>query len=143
VRKSCWDRPEVRRERLRKRLAFLHQAIARVRHLGAEEAGAHFPVCAHELLLLDGALELLQLARIEVEEAQHEAFGVHHELPARTVGDFGAQDRRLDEDRPGGRCVPGRGEPRLVLVAQRQVQDVIEALPQPEGREPALGRLGH
>jgi hypothetical protein len=57
---------------------------------------------------------------------------VHHELAARAEGDLGASQLRLDEDRPARRRGLGRGKRGLVLVAQRQVQDQIEARAQPE-----------
>src|SRR5207237_8111658 len=73
-----------------------------------------------------GALELLQLAAVEVEKAQHQAVGVHHQLAARAEGDLGALDSRLNQDRLARRRLLRRGEGGLVLVAQRQVQDEIE-----------------
>ena len=108
-------------------------------HLGAEEARAHLAEGAHELALLRGALELLQLARIEMEKAQHQAFGMHDELPLGAVHDLRLEHRCLDAHRPALRRRSGARERRLVLVAQRQVQDEVEARAQPELFELARG----
>ena len=72
-------------------------------HLGAEEAGPHFAESAHEQSFVRRALELLQLAAVEIEEAQHQALGVHDELALRAVFDLGIQHARLDQHGRAGR----------------------------------------
>ena len=75
-------------------------------HLRAEKAGAHLAEGAHQLPLVGGALELPQLAAVEIQEAQHQAFGVHHELALRPVFHFDLQHARLDlHGLPGRRRV--------------------------------------
>src|SRR4051794_23621377 len=108
-------------------------------HFGAEEARAHFAVCAHEQALLRGALKLLKLARIEIEKAQHQSLGVHDELPLGAVQDLCFKYLCFDAHRPALRRGLRRGERRLVLVAQGQVQDEVEARAQPEFFELARG----
>jgi hypothetical protein len=69
--------------------------------------------------MLGGALELLELAAVEVEEAQRHALGMHHQLALRAVHHVRAHDARLHQHGlTGGRRL-GRNEHRLVLVAQR------------------------
>ena len=102
-------------------------------------AAAHLAVGAHQPALLGGALELLELARVEMEEAQRKPLRVDHELAAWTEGDFGALDARLHEHGTAREGVLRRGESSLVFVAQRQVQDKIEARAQAQLFELARG----
>jgi len=88
-----------RGQRIRQGLVRLHEAVAGVCHLGAEEPRAHLAERAQQPALLGGALELLELAAPEIEEAQHQAFGVDEELAPRAVDHLGAQYPRLDLDR--------------------------------------------
>jgi hypothetical protein len=115
-----------RRERLRQRRALLHDAVARVDHLVAEEARAHLAEEAHALALR----ELFHLARIEVEETNPQvALAVrelHDERAPRPVLHLRIHDLRFDEDRHASLRVLERRELRLVLVARRQVQHQIE-----------------
>src|SRR5260221_8129198 len=115
-----------------------------MRHLGAEPAAAHFAESAHLQTLVRRALELLQLARIEIEEPQNQALCAHDQLAARAIFDLDAFDPRLDGDRPARGRVARSEDSRLVLVAQRKVQDEIEARPQAEllelKRQPLWGR---
>src|SRR5437667_5796755 len=103
-----------------------------MRHLGAEPAAAHFAEGPHAQAFLSRALELLQLAAVEIEKAQHHAVGVHDQLAARPVGDLGSLDLRLDEHRLSGRRAVRCSQRRPVLVAQRQVKHKVEARAQPE-----------
>jgi hypothetical protein len=121
-----------RRQRGGQRLVLGDDAVARMRHLGAEEARANLAERPHQQPLVRGALELLELAAVEVEEAQHQAFGVHDQLPLRPVHDLRLQHRGLHAHRPARRRRLRRGEDGFVLVAQRQVQHPIEARAQPE-----------
>jgi hypothetical protein len=106
-----------------------------VRHLGAEEAPAHFAERAHAPAFVRSVLELPQLAWVEVEEAQHQPFGVHHELAPGPVHDLRLEDPRFDAHRGSlGRPIDRR-ENRFVLVAQRQVQREVEPRAQPELEE--------
>ena len=128
-----------RGQALRQRFALAHEAVARMRHLGAEPAAAHFAEGPHAQALLSRALELLQLAAVEIEKAQHHAVGVHDQLAARPVDDLGPLDLRLDEHRLSGRRAVRCSQRRPVLVAQRQVKHKVEARAQPEPVE--LARL--
>ena len=74
--------------------------------------------------------ERLLLARIEIEESKGE-FAVcvanpHDKLPARAEDDLAVEHRGLDLHRHAGRHLRDRHYARLVLIAQRQVQDEIE-----------------
>ena len=75
-------------------------------HLGAEPSRAHFAERAHVQALLGGALELLQLAAVEVEEAQCQrlafALGVHQQLTPGAIGHLDAPHRGLHQDRLAG-----------------------------------------
>ena len=77
------------RQAVRQRLVVAHDMEARMDDLGAEEAAAHFAEDAQP----GARREHLLLARVEVEEAQHQlAAGVHDthdQLPARAEGHFG------------------------------------------------------
>ena len=121
-----------RRQRIRERLARGHDAVAGMRHFRAEKARAHFAERAHPQALLGGALELLELAAVEVEKAQHQALGMHYELPLRSIHDLCFQNLGLDAHRLPCRRRVGRRKEGLVLVAQRQVEHEVEARAQPE-----------
>ncbi len=92
---------------------------------------AHFAEHAHA----PPRRERLLLARVEVEEAQHElraaaeivAAVLEHrdELAPRTVLDLGADDRALGLLLRAGRERGERHEARVILVAQRQVEDQV------------------
>src|SRR4051812_8004890 len=103
-----------------------------MRHLCAEPACAHLAICAHALARLGGALELLELAAVEVEKSQYHAVGVDDQLAARAEGDLGALYRSLDQHWLAGRRVLRIGERRFVLIAQRQVEHEVEPRAQPE-----------
>ena len=124
-----------RRQRVGQRLVVGDDAVARMRHLDAEPAAADLAEGAHLATLLDRALELLQLAAVEVEEAKDDAIGMHDQLAPRPEGDFGALDARFNQHGRARRCAIGRRHPGLVLVAVRQVQHEVEARAQPELRE--------
>ena len=97
-----------------------------MRHLGAEQAPAQLAESSHVAALFGGALELLQLAAVEVEKTQRDAVGMHDKLALGPVNDLGLLDFRLDEHRLPRQRVLRRGERRLVFVAQRKVQHVVE-----------------
>ena len=114
------------REGLRQRLVALDEPIARVRHLRAEQSAANLAEGPYVQALLYGLFELLELGVAEVEEAQHQPFGVHDELPLTAKKDRRALYTRLHQY-----WVPGWGRVKrskdcLVLVAQRQMQDEVE-----------------
>src|SRR5712672_3594666 len=67
LRKSCRRRVD-RRQRRRQRILSTQHAKARVDHLSAEKAGAHFTECAH----LRTGLKRLGLTSKEIEEAQRQ-----------------------------------------------------------------------
>src|SRR6185295_9853402 len=115
-----------------------HDAVARMHHLRAEPAAAQLAERAYSLPLLYCALELLQLAAVEIVEAQHQPLGMDDELPARAKGDLGAFDASFDLQRLAGNGRVGTAEDGLVLVAQRQVQDKVEAPAQSQLLELAL-----
>src|SRR2546429_1364761 len=85
---------------LRQRFTLAHEAVARMRHLGAEPAAAHFAEGTHAQAFFGRTLELLQLAAIEIEKAQVHAIGVHGQLAARPAGYFGPLELRLDRHNP-------------------------------------------
>ncbi len=105
-------------------------------HLPAEEARAELAEGAHP----DAGRERLHLALPELEEAEDHLSGVvgyaADELPLRAVDDVGGADDALDLHGCTGRRARDGRDARLVLVAQRQVQDEIEAASQPELVEP-------
>ncbi len=72
------------------------------------------------------------LARIEIEESQGEfAASVtdpHDKLPARPEDDLAVEHGALDLHRRAGGRLRDRDDARLVLVAQRQMQNEIEIL---------------
>jgi len=124
------------RERLRQRLSRGNDPVTRVHHLRAEESRAHFAKSAHPLAFIRRTLELLLLAAVEVEEAQHEPFGVHHQLPLRAEFHFHLVHPSLDQHGLAGRCRIRRREAGFVFVAMRQMQREIVLRPQAE-----LGKL--
>ncbi len=124
LRQACRGRVD-RRQRLRQRLAGRDDPVARVHHLRAEETGTDFAEGAHQLRLFCRALKLAQLAAVEIQEAQHQALGVHHELPLRPVLHFGLQHARFDlHRRARGRGIDRR-QTGFILVAVRQVQHQV------------------
>src|SRR5689334_3931529 len=104
-------------------------------HLRTQQAAAHLAECSHVLAVLDRALELRQLARAEMKEAQLQPLGAHHELPFAAEGDRRALQARLYQNRLPGKRLLGRDECSLVFVAQRQMKHEIEARAQPELRD--------
>ena len=109
-------------ERLRQRLALLDDAVARVRHFGAEKTAPHFAECTNPKARLRGALKLPQLTGIEIEKAQHQSFGVDHELAPGPVHNLRLQYIRFHAHGRGLRRRFDRGKEGFVLVAQRKVQ---------------------
>ena len=103
-----------------------------MRHLHAEQSTPHFAERAHVASLLDGALERVQLKVAEAEEFEDQALGVHDQLAAAAVGDLRAIHARVDQRVPARWHVPRPEHFRFVLVAQRQVQDEVEARTQPQ-----------
>ncbi len=128
-----------RRQRRGQRRAFGHPLDDGMDHLTAEEAGArlaaHAQALAHRHLLLVGGVEMQkaqqQLARIVLQ--------AHQQLAARSLLDAAIDDQALDL---AGLAVAQRADrlqPRLVLVAQRQVQRQVDVAQQPQ---PAHGLHG-
>ena len=99
--------------------------------LAPEVAVAHFAEHAHA----PARRERLLLVRIEVEEAQHElrpraaivaaVFQQADELAPRPVLDVGVDDRAFGLLLDAGLQRRERHDPRVILVAQRQVQHEI------------------
>jgi hypothetical protein len=93
-----------------------------MRHLGTGPALADLSerahACAHG--------ELLQLARVEIEEAQRQqaaaVLEVADQLPPAAILDVAARDPPFHQHGLARRRLGERVEPRLVVVAQRQVQ---------------------
>ena len=132
-----------RRERLRQRVAAAHYAIARMDHLGAEEALAQL---AHQPHARTGR-KLLLLARIEIEEAQVQDFvAVAHAAHQRALGselhggvlDLALELHGLAAHRVGEACDLG-----FVLVAQRQVQHEVQLPAHTELLQLVSHRFGH
>ena len=73
-----------------------------------------------------------KLARAKVKEAQHQPLGIHDELALTAENDGGALHARLYQHGTAGRRGVDRSEDGLVLVAQRQMQDEVEAGSQPQ-----------
>ena len=121
-----------RRQALRQRLAAGDEAVARVRHFGSEQAATHLAEGSHMQALLHGLIELRELAVAKVEEAQHQPLGIHHELALAAENDGGALHAGLHQHGTAGRRSVDGGEDGLVLIAQRQMQDEIEAGSQPQ-----------
>src|SRR6202521_820874 len=94
-------------------------------HLVAEEAGPDLAEEAHALALL----ELLHLARIEIEEAHPQVFlavgELQHEGSPRAVLHLGCHDLGLHQHGGAGLRILQRRELRLVFVAQRHVQHEV------------------
>src|SRR5687767_14001075 len=111
-----------------------------MRHLGAKKAAAHFAELTQKATAFSGPLELLELAAVEVEEAQHQSLGVHHQLPARTERDLGALHARFNQHGRSRWRRLKRREHGLVLVAQWQMQHTVEARAQPELAEAFFDR---
>jgi hypothetical protein len=130
-----------RRQRRRQRCAGRHALEGGVHHLAAEEAVPDLAAHAHALSGRQG----LQVRGIEIEEAQDQ-LGVrvvghlHHELaPAALLHarlEHGAFDLHL---LAGARAPDGR-DPRLVLVAQRQVQREVDRAHEAQPLQRALRR---
>ena len=148
--------PETRRRRIdgreaigQRRAGFDHLEL-RMHDLAAEVAVAHIAEHADT----PARRERLLLARIEVEEAQNElraraAFAVFeqtHELSPRPVLDLGVDDRALGLLQDAARERGERDDPRVILVAQRQMQHQVLVADEPETRkllgEPARGGPG-
>src|SRR5207302_8267266 len=108
------------------------EPVARVRHFGAKQAAANLAEDSHVQAFLDGLLELRELARAKMKETQHQPLGIHHELALAAEDDGGALHARLYQHRTAGRRGVDWGEDGLVLVAQRQMQDEVEAGSQPQ-----------
>ncbi len=89
--------------------------------------------------------ERLLLVRIEVEEAEHElcprtamrvfVFQQANELASRPILDVGVDDRSLGLLLRAGLQFGERHEARVILVAQRQVQDEILVADEAEPHE--------
>ncbi len=124
-----------RRQRRRQRSVLHERAHARVDHLRAGQAAAHAAERAHA----PSGLELLQLRRVEVQEAQHQfAAVVAHgdaQLATAAVDDVGREHLGLDLRLGAGHEVGDRRHVRFVLVAQRQVQDEVPVARQAGARE--------
>ena len=113
----------------------------RMDDLEAEVALAHLAEHAHA----PARRERLLLARIEVEEAQHElraraAHGVFvleqaDELTSRPVLDVGVDDGPFGLLLCAGAQLGERHEARVILVAQRQVQDEVLVADEAEPHE--------
>ena len=110
-------------------------------HFQAEMSFAHFPERAHALAGGQGFL----LARIEMKKAQHElrfAFPQEaHQLPSAAILNLGVEDRALYLPRlPGPERAQGR-QMRVILVAQRQMQDEILLARHTDARQLFLDRV--
>src|SRR5436853_538282 len=89
--------------------------------------------CAHQLLVLYGALEGSNLTLMKMKEPQDERpLCVDDELALASEDNRYALHARLNERRLARRRRVHRRQDRLVLVAQRQVQDQVEAATQPQ-----------
>ena len=67
-----------------------------------------------------------------MKETQHQPLGIHDELALAAEDDGRTLHACLNQHRMPGRRGMNRGEDGLVLVAQRQVQDEVEAGAQPQ-----------
>jgi hypothetical protein len=108
-----------------------------VDHLRAQETVADLAEGAHA----GARRKLLQLARVEVDEAQpHDAgavLQVTHQLAPGPVLDRGVHHLAFHQDRAPRRRGIDRIQRGFVVVAQRQVQDEIEL-----ALDSQLGELG-
>ena len=124
-----------RRQAIRQRLVAMDDTKARMHHLVAKEATAQL---AKQAQPRAGSQRLL-LARIEVEEAQHEITGVvahaGNQLPTRAKRDLAGDDVNFELRRYAGKRIANRRQPRFVLIAQRQVQQQVGVAAQPEARQ--------
>ena len=110
-------------------------------HLATKVPVAHFAEYAYPT----ARRQCLLLARIEVEEAQHElraaaeivaaVLEYRDELAPRAILDLGPDDRTLGLLLGTGRKRRERHEPRVILVAQRQMEDQVLLARYPESRE--------
>ncbi len=114
---------------------------ARMDDFGAEIAFVHFAENAQART----GLQHLLLAGIEIEEAQQQrSAGIahpRHQLAARPVGDFTVDHLDFELRGDAGPGVAQRRDARLVLVAQRQVQDEIAIALQAEPGQAARQRV--
>jgi hypothetical protein len=105
-------------------------------HLVAEEAAAHRAEEAHA----PADLELFLLRRVEIEPARDERArriaDARDELAARAQRDFARLDDAFDLGLGAVARGRDRRQPRLVFVAQRQVQDEVLRPVDVELREP-------
>ena len=114
-----------RRQRRRQRNAFVDGAHAWVNHFRPDQAAANGAERPHA----PSDLELPQLRRIEMQEAQHQLAGAvahrHPQLATAAVDDIGGDHFGLHLRLETRHQIGDRRHPRLVLVAQRQVQDEV------------------
>ena len=110
-----------RRQRRRQRFPMVQYTKARMDHLPAKKASAHFTEGAHAR----AGLKRLGLASIEIEEAQRQlTSGIldpRNQLASRAVHDLGRAHDAFHLDRQPGRRTRDRCDACLVFVAQRQV----------------------
>ena len=122
-------------QRFRYRIARLNHAIARMDHLRAKKSGPHFAEQAHP----STGCELLDLTAVEIQKPKINHFiavlRLHHQLAARTVGDFGMDNFGFQLARHAGCRISNTGQPRFILIANRQVQRKIPILAQIEPGE--------
>jgi hypothetical protein len=130
------------RQRARQRRVLVHRPDLRVHHLAAEEADAQLAAHAQPA----PGCERLQLRRVVVQEAQHQdvaaALGVrvaqpHDELAARALLDAVVEHHAFHLHRVAVARLRHGHQPRLVLVAQRQVQREVDVAHQTQPRQRA------
>jgi hypothetical protein len=125
-----------RGERIGQRLAGRHGAQARMHHLEPEEAAARLAEQAHA----PARRERFLLRGVEVEPARHQGAAVvgdpRHQLAARTQHHLATEHLALDLGGKAGAQPGNRGQPGLVLVAQRQVEQDIAWPAQVEPGQP-------
>ena len=114
-----------RRQCLRERLSGRNDAGARMHHLGAEKPRTNLAVGAHQQAFVRRALKCFQLAAVEVQEPQHQALGMDHQLALGPVGDIRTLNARFDQHRLAGGCEFRRGKPGFILVAVRKMQGEV------------------
>ena len=131
-----------RRQRLGQRRVRAHHAIARVDHLRPEETRAHLAEGAHAR----PRRQRLRLAAVEIEKAHVQqaarVLDLADELAPRAIGDLAVDHRALDLHRGALMRLGDRREPRLVFVAQRQMQHQIELAVYAEFRQLGFQRGG-